>query len=139
MGLFIGLVAKLFSHDNIADILGVPAQSLKQMYEDATKDFMRTVNQYIKQLRTTNSAGVGAGAGAGADPLAIKLDSDGFPIIPSPASWNKVTKEKLEKMYRSYMAQHYSTYVPVIHMPVIQFFSRACIRREAPAGSIYPY
>lgn len=118
----------------MADILGVPAQSLKQMYEDATKDFLRTVNQYIKRLRT--ATGPGPGPGTESDPFAIKLDPQGFPIIPNPPSWKKVTKDKLEKMYRSYMTEHYSTYVQYMPVIYINYFFRTCIRREAPAGSI---
>ena len=70
---------------------------------------MRTVNQYVKKVyaASVSGTGIGIGTGTGTDPLAIKLDSDGFPIAPSPASWDKITKDQLEKMYRSYLAIHY--------------------------------
>ena len=34
-------------------------------------------------------------------------DQDGFPLIPSSVSWDKVSKEDLEAMYWSYITQHY--------------------------------
>ena len=82
------------------------------MHKDATKDILRTVLQYIKQVRNVT------GSGPDPDPLAINLDSEGFPIIPKPdSSWTKVTKGNLEKLYRSYLTHHYSTYIQ--HSPVI--------------------
>jgi hypothetical protein len=90
---------------------------LNKTYEDATKEFMRTVNQYMKKVLDATGTGAGAGAGTHNDPLAIQLDSEGFPIVPSPASWGKTTKEQFEKMYRTFMSHHYSTYVT--YMPVL--------------------
>ena len=78
------------------------------MYRDASKEFSRKVYDYMKKLHSTTVDGPGGGPGPGLDPLEIKLDSDGFPIVPSPASWNKISKDQLEKMYRSYLSIHYS-------------------------------
>jgi hypothetical protein len=76
---------------------------------------MRTVNQYIKTVRAgIGGAGTRTGAGIGNDHLEIKIDSDGFPIAPSPPSWDKITKDQLEKMYRSYLSHHYSKYLHTI-------------------------
>jgi hypothetical protein len=82
------------------------------MHGDITKEFMRTINEYIQTVRNAAGAGTGSGSGPGPvfDPLVIKLDSDGFPILPSPPSWDKFTKDQLEKMYRSYISLHYSKY-----------------------------
>ena len=74
-----------------------PSQSFKQMYRDASKEFSRKVYDYMKKLHSTTVDRPGGGPGLGLDPLEIKLDSDGFPIVLSPASWNKISKDQLEK------------------------------------------
>jgi len=78
------------------------------MYEDKAKDFMRTVNEYIKTVRSSTGYGAGSGSGAGINnsKLNIKLDSEGYPILPI-TSWEKKNKDELERLYRSYITQHY--------------------------------
>jgi hypothetical protein len=76
------------------------------MYEDKAKDFMRTVNEYIKTVRSSTGAGTGAEAGINNSKLNIKLDSEGYPILPI-TSWEKINKDELEKLYRSYITYHY--------------------------------
>jgi hypothetical protein len=72
--------------------------------------------EYIKTLRasSSNASGTGTGTGTGIGTktgLSISSDPDGFPIVPNPASWDKVTKDELERLYRSYIGQHYSTFL----------------------------
>jgi hypothetical protein len=74
---------------------------------------MRTVNEYIKTVRS--STGAGSGTGPNNSKLNIKLDSEGYPILPI-TSWEKINKDELEKLYRSYITQHYREFdfqVPV--------------------------
>lgn len=92
-------------HDNIADILKVHSKSFQQLYSEKVDDFMRLVMDYVKSVRATKSTGAGAGADAGK--CSIRLDPDGFPMIPSPSSWAKITKGEMETIYRSYMTHHY--------------------------------
>ena len=63
--------------------------------------------EYVKTIHSVVAAGASAGAGAGQLNITVKLDSNSFPIAPSPPSWEKVSKEELEKTYRSYITQHY--------------------------------
>jgi hypothetical protein len=93
-------------HDNIGDMLGVRGRSFQEMYEDKTNDLMRSVNEYIKTLRA--SAGAGAGATGSINDLTIKIDVEGFPIVPRPPSWDILLKRDLEKIYRGYLSTHYS-------------------------------
>lgn len=69
---------------------------------------MRMVNEYYRTVRETANAGAvaGAGAGVGTGIPVIQFDSDGFPIVPA-TSWNKISKEDLEKIYRTYLTTHY--------------------------------
>lgn len=76
------------------------------MYEDKAKGFMRTVNEYIKTVRSSSGAGAGPGTGTGNSKLEIKLDPEGYPILPI-TSWEKINKDELEKLYRSYITCHY--------------------------------
>lgn len=79
------------------------------MHEDKATEIMRTVHDYIQIVKASSRAGVGAGAGSGIKNLTIALDDNGYPIAPCPASWDKVTKAKLEYLYRTYITQHYRT------------------------------
>jgi hypothetical protein len=94
--------------------MGVPSKSFEDTYEDRATDMKRTVLDYIKTLRAMRSTGANAGAGATSHGTTVHLNQDGFPIVPCPASWEKVTKEDLEAMYRSYITQHYRTYRPLV-------------------------
>jgi hypothetical protein len=100
----------IHSHDNIAELMRVPCQSFNQMYEEKVEDFMRTVMEYVKIVRSAASARSSPGAGSGETILDIELDSDGFPKAPTTESLEKITKEDLERLYRSYMTQHYSLF-----------------------------
>lgn len=74
-------------------------------------EFKRTILEYVKTVRTAADTGTGTTPGAGLgsnDPsLTVRLDPKGFPIAPSPQSWDKVSKDNIEKLYRSYVTQHY--------------------------------
>jgi hypothetical protein len=53
----------VFSHDEIANILGVTSKSFEDTYKDKAKELKRTLLEYVKTLMAvTNSAGAGAGA-----------------------------------------------------------------------------
>ena len=73
------------------------------------------VNEYIKTLQAT--AGTPAGPSNGN--ITIELDTDGFPIVPRPPSWDKITKEELEKLYRTYITQHYRMFIS--DMPALSY------------------
>ncbi|KAF8811080.1 hypothetical protein BYT27DRAFT_7253210 [Phlegmacium glaucopus] len=105
-------------HDEIADLLKVPARSFEEIYPDKSKDIKRTLLEYLKTLGASvagGSAGVNAGVNAGgtagltagAHTVTMQLDPNGFPIAPTVASWNSVSKEDLEPLYRMYITQHY--------------------------------
>jgi hypothetical protein len=94
------------SHDDIADILNVSSKSFEATYDDKVEDMKRTFLDYIKTLEKGVS-GAGAGAGASPNSLQVQLNPEGFPIIPSPASWDKITKDDLERLYRHYITIHY--------------------------------
>lgn len=96
--------------------MGVPSKSFEDTYADRATDMKRTVMEYIKTLRAMRSTG--AGTNAPRPGITIHVDDDGFPIVPHPVSWEKVTKEDLEAMYRSYMTQHYRTYHAPCPIPV---------------------
>jgi hypothetical protein len=92
------------SHDNVSDLLGIPSKPFAQMYENKVSDIMRTFHEYISEVQ---AAGAGAGAGAGSRKNMIQMDPDGFPIAPTPSSWDKFTKVDLEQLYRSYITHQY--------------------------------
>ena len=91
------------------ELLGVPAKSFRQMYENKATEIMRTVHEYIKTVKASARAGAGAGAESG-NKTTITLDPTGFPIAPRPPSWDKTTKEEFEKLYRSYITHHYRAF-----------------------------
>jgi hypothetical protein len=114
-----------------------------EINSDFTDELLMKVNEYITTTIFSGTAGPGTGTGTHigtgirGDPLAISIDSDGFPKAPDLSKLDKPTKAQLEKVYRSYMKLHYSTYDH--YMPVIYIdpFSRPCSRKERPTGSIY--
>jgi hypothetical protein len=119
------------SHDDIAELLGVPAKAYYETYPELAVELQRTMLEYVRNLRAANSTGVVVDAGAGIDagsenmpdagsgPLSIKIDSNGFPIAPCPTSLNKTTKDNLEKLYRSYLSLHYRMFI--IFMAMLRF------------------
>jgi hypothetical protein len=92
------------------------------MHEDKCEDFMRTVNEYLRTFRDNASAG--AGDTSGKRNVSFELDSDGFPILPR-TSWNKISKENLEKIYRTYITTHYRRFI--YPMPVLLNCSSALL------------
>lgn len=98
----------MFSHDEISDIMGVPAKSLEDIYQDKAADMKRTMLEYIKMLRGIQNQATGPGPSH--RPPTIELDADNYPIAPAPAMCEKLPKADLEYMYRTYLKQHYSTY-----------------------------
>jgi hypothetical protein len=91
-------------------LLGVHALSFTQQYEDKIKDFRRTFKDYVQSVRASARPGPGTG-GTTDNKLIIEKDTDGYPIAPKPESWNKSTKEDLEKLYRDYITIHYRRFI----------------------------
>jgi hypothetical protein len=102
----------MFSHENISDLLRTPCKSFKQMHEDKSNDIMLSVHEYIQTVEASGRGAAGAGFGSGTSKanLSIEVDSEGFPISPSPSSWDKTSKVDIEPLYRSYITLHYRTF-----------------------------
>jgi hypothetical protein len=98
----------IYSHDEMADIVGMPSKCFEDTYPDKSKEMKRTLLEYIKTIQAAH-AGAGAGAGviSGQAGLTIQLDPDRFPIAAHPLSWSKVSKDIVEPLYRTYITQHY--------------------------------
>lgn len=129
----------LHSHENIAEHLGNTCKSFKQMHESKATEIMRSVHEYIKTVKAGARTGAGAGSGPGFrnNDITIEFNQDGHPIVPTPPSWDKITKIELEKLYRTYLAIQYgktnlagkATFLCII-------YCRPCIRQQISAGSI---
>lgn len=83
------------------------------MYPDQTENIKRSLMEYVKTLKSTVSypgtgTGTGIYAGAVRHSLTVVEDSGGFPIVPTPESWDKVSKDELERLYHHYITKHYS-------------------------------
>ena len=93
----------VFSHDEIATVLGVTSRSFEEAYEDKAKELKRTLLEYVKTLNALiNSAGAGSSPTSGS----VLFDAGGFPIAPSNLS-DKTSKLDLEQLYHAYITQHY--------------------------------
>jgi hypothetical protein len=109
------------------------------MHEAKATDIMRSVHDYIKTVEGSARAGSGAGAGAGSrnKNITIELNPDGYPIAPTPPSWDKITKIDLEKLYRTYLGIHYGTNNPAGMVTILCIINcRPCIRQENSTGSV---
>jgi len=113
----------IVSHDEVAEILGVHAKSFEETYVDKTMELKQLFIEHVKTLRAPKSRTGGSGS-ASADAstnslsLSIQVNPYGFPIAPAPTSWQKVNKEHMESLYRTYMTQHYRKYQSLITVPV---------------------
>lgn len=70
---------------------------------------MRTVKEYVESVKS--SAGPGPGTQSGTDKLVINKDPEGYPIAPRPSTWEKITKDDIEKLYRMYITIHYRRFI----------------------------
>jgi len=86
--------------------MGVASKSFEDTYEHKARDMKRTLLEYVKTLRVART-GVGPAGGPDTEWTTIRQDPCGFPMAPCPPSWEKVTKEDLEPIYRMYLTQHY--------------------------------
>jgi hypothetical protein len=117
----------VFSHDEIANILGVTSKSFEDTYEDKAKELKRTLLEYMKTLMAvTNSAGAGASAAPATG--SILFDADGFPIAPNNLS-DKSTKEDLEQHYHAYITQHYHEFLLPRAVSLLTFSNGTCLPR----------
>lgn len=119
--MFYTVVANNVSHDDVAEILGVPAHRFNDLHSEKANEMMRAVRAYVNTVREAKYSGIGANARSGpsaeSGTITIQLDPNGFPIAPSPASWDKISKKQLEKLYRTYMTEHYrmcDSFVPML-------------------------
>ena len=94
-----------FSHENISELLGIPCKSFVEIYTDKISDIQRSLHDYIKTFK----AGVQGRSSTSTSTSVtnINLDPNGYPLAPPPGSLDKITKLDLEKLYRTYITQHY--------------------------------
>ena len=131
---FSGLTS-VFSHDEIANVLGITSKSFEDTYEDKSKELKRTLLEYVKTLTAvTNHAGAGAGATPTAGP--ILFDTDGFPIAPS-ILLDKTTKHDLEQLYHAYITQHYRECLLPTAVSLLILSDRTCLPRYATSNPFY--
>ena len=99
----------IFRHDNIAQILELPALPFNVMYPDKAKDFKRSLLEYLKTLQWAHILGAEQNGAIGADAnrYLVHLDSSGFPVAPWPHLWTKFTRSDLKPLYRIYITEHY--------------------------------
>ncbi|KAF8805983.1 hypothetical protein BYT27DRAFT_7257398 [Phlegmacium glaucopus] len=79
--------------------------------EEVIVERMVLLTRNAIQGRFQNSIGAqqrvgGAGAGAGSA-LTIQVTPEGFPMVPTPAALDKLTKDDLERLYHTYITHHY--------------------------------
>ena len=129
------MIVCIVSHDEVAEILGVHAKSFEETYADKTMGLKRLFMEHVKTLCTPTSR-TGASAGAGAKTLSIQVDPCRFPIAPVPTSWDKVNKEHMESLYRTYMTQHYRKYQCLITVPACLSIYRACIEGQRAPSTV---
>jgi len=88
----------------MSQLLGIPSKSFKDTNEAKTNEIILHLSEYIQTLKGRRRAGAGAGTGIQTN---IDMDPDGYPILPTIATWNKISKADLETMYRSYITIQY--------------------------------
>lgn len=106
----------MISHDQIAKLHNVPSKKFEHSYSEESEAMKKALMEYMKTL---NSIGLNAGASAGASPcpsagagaskesIAIRISPEGYPIAPCPDSWDKIPKQEMEQIYRTYIMTHY--------------------------------
>ena len=105
-----GLIKFDCRHDDIAELIGIPALPFEVMYPDKAKDFKRTLSEYLKELLRVKSRRPGQSVADNSSAElhgSVEIDPSGYPIAPRPQSWTKVPRTVLEPLYRSYITKHY--------------------------------
>ncbi|KAF8799627.1 hypothetical protein BYT27DRAFT_7263713 [Phlegmacium glaucopus] len=94
-------------HEEIASNLGVRIKGFEQMHQEKALDMKRAVLEYVKVVQNMKVTPAGTGTGTQTGTLSVQLDPDGFPILTCPTSWEKITKEDMERLFRAYITDQY--------------------------------
>jgi hypothetical protein len=112
------VISNLFlRHDDIADLIGLPALPFKVMFPDKAKEFKCSLLEYVEILfkqfvgpgapsTTTGHTGV-TGTDESQAKGTLEIHSSGYPVAPRTNKWKKVTRNDLEPLYRMYITEHY--------------------------------
>ena len=99
------------SHDQMAPMMNVNARSFREKYKDCVDQVKRSVLHYVKTLQELAGEREAEGtAERGAECLQpqIKITENGYPILPSVETWERLVKLDLEALVRYYLNHHYS-------------------------------
>lgn len=94
----------LHSHENVASLMGTPARSFLDTYQNQIMELKRNFMSYVKSLR---AADIGSRS-ATVTQTRLQMTDDGFPILPTPWKGSQYKKKELEEWFILYVGQHYS-------------------------------
>lgn len=101
-------------YDRIAKTMGVPMPSFTSLHKDKVSEIMRLLMDYVKSVRRakTNIERLNDDGQANEAPqdLEVKLSESGYPLIPSNDQFDKLRKAQLDRILRSFLACHYSSF-----------------------------
>src|SRR3979490_2402162 len=80
----------LHSHENVASLMGTPARSFLDTYQNQIMELKRNFMTYVKSLR---AADIGSRS-ATVTQTRLQITDDGFPILPTPWKGTRYKKKR---------------------------------------------
>ena len=97
-----------YSHDNIAELMGVEMAGFERVYKEIVLEMKKKVIDYVKEVRQVAGHKGEDDFGAGInDTPCLKYDNQGYPILVGFDRQKPFSKSQVETLVRTFLASHY--------------------------------
>jgi len=97
----------VYRYERIANVMGISASQFVNQHKDKIDEMKRLLLDYIKGLRQA-SARNDAERTSQSPADFIKINDNGYPILPDNLYFDNLRKTDLEELLRTYLGWHYS-------------------------------
>jgi hypothetical protein len=133
---------KNFRHDEVSSLMNIPGRSFSENYADEVEGLQRCLLTFVKSkkaafgARTNNNAGTGTDTPNVENNLDVKMNDEGFPILPSAIKSRGLSKKQYETIMHNFLSQHYcefwSTVMRVINIRVRSDLATGHRQKQVP-------
>ena len=92
-------------------LMNIPAVDFEQTHPAEVERMKVLFGKYIAGLRSKQAGThTGTNIDSGEQNLTLKIDKDGYPVLPTPWHRNIANKVGAEKLYQTFINLHYSMF-----------------------------